>query len=87
VKGVLTGDGGSVVDTVVETVVVSSRVAVAVVNEVTNVVTVERDVDVEVLVVVTVTVVDGARAVIVTAETPMHEQALAYLTAPEQADA
>lgn len=68
-KGVLTGVGGSVVDTVVETVVVSSRVLVAVVY-------LER-----------VMVVDGAWAVIVTAETPIQEQALAYLMAPEQAEA
>ena len=55
-------------DTVVENVVVSSRVLVAVV-------------DVEI-----VMVVDGAWAVIVTAETPIQEQALAYLMAPEQAE-
>jgi hypothetical protein len=68
VKRVLTGIGGSVADTVVENVVVSSRVLVAVV-------------DVEI-----VMVVDGAWAVIVTAETPIQEQALAYLMAPEQAE-
>lgn len=69
VKGVLTGARGSVIDTVVETLVVSSRVLVAVV-------------DVEI-----VMVVDGAGAVIVTAETPIQEQALAYLMGPEQAEA
>lgn len=57
------------VDTVVETVVISSRVLVAVVYA------------------ETVIVVDGTWAVIVTAETPIQEQALAYLMAPEQAEA
>jgi hypothetical protein len=57
------------------------------VKEVTKVVRVEVEVEVEVLVVLIVIVVDGATAVIVTALMPMHEQALAYFTAPEQADA
>lgn len=69
VKGVLTSVGGSVVDTVVETVVALSRVLIAVV-------------DVEI-----VMVVDGAGAVIVTAETTIQQQGLAYLMAPEQAEA
>lgn len=77
----------SVVVVEVLTVVVPSAVNVTGVNEVTKVVMVESEVEVEVLVVLTVIVVEGAGAVIVTALTPMHEQALAYLTAPEQADA
>jgi hypothetical protein len=77
----------SVVVVEVLTVVISSIVDVTGVNEITSVVRVEVEVEVEVLVVLTVIVVDGAGAVMVTALTPMHEQALAYLTAPEQADA
>jgi len=77
----------SVVVVEVLIVVLSSMVDVTGVNEVTNVVMVDVEVDVEVLVALTVIVVDGASAVIVTALMPMHEQALAYLTAPEQADA
>lgn len=72
---------------VVLRVVEASAVNVTGVKEVTKVVRVEVEVEVEVLVVLMVIVVDGAAAVIVTALTPMHEQALAYFTAPEQAEA
>jgi hypothetical protein len=70
------------------TVMVPSTVTVVVEDEVTKVVKVVAvEVVVELTIALTVMVVEGAAAVIVVPETPMQEQALAYFTAPEQADA
>jgi hypothetical protein len=69
------------------TFVVTSIVTLAVVDEVTKVVKVVAvAVVVELMVALTAMVVLGAAAVIVDPVTPMQEQALAYFTAPEQAD-
>lgn len=69
-------------------VVVSSRAALIVEDEVTEVVRVVAvTVVIELTVALTVMVVLGAVAVIVVPETPMQEHALAYFIAIEQVDA
>ena len=88
VKYEIVGAAGIVVvmSVVVESVVVTDMVsATLVIDSVNTVVSIVVVVGVKVVDIVVV--VRGVAAVIVVAVTPMHEQALEYRTAPEQADA